>query len=453
MSRPMVFNFFVMNTPSHITHGTWRMPQSRGVDYNDLSMWVDLARTAERAKVDAIFFADVFGLYGDHGGTWEALARHAIQFPISDPSMLISAMAHATSDLSYIYTNSVLQQHPFSFARGISTLDHLTRGRVGWNIVTSASANGSRSMGLPNITDHDERYRWADEYVDVTYKLWEGSWEDEAVLADRDAGVYADPARIHKINHVGERYSVEGPHLVEPSPQRVPALFQAGASDAGLNFAARHAEGIFMVSGSVEGAQRKIEKVREIATANGREADDILFLEGLTFVVGSTEEEARRKEAELEEWLSDEAQMVVMSGVSGIDLAHVDADTPLSELIASAPGMQGSLKMVMDSMPAGQVARVRDMANFSTRRWRIVGTPETIADRIEAYRDVGVGGVNVMYMTLPGTFEDFADHIAPELQRRGLMQSDYRPGTLREKLFPGRDATINARHPAAAYRR
>jgi FMN-dependent oxidoreductase (nitrilotriacetate monooxygenase family) len=202
----------------------WRHPKSRSLEYNSLDLWVEMAEIAERGRFDAIFMADVFGLYGEFRGSWDAIAEHAVQFPVSDPSVLISAMAYATEHLGFVYTNSVLQQHPFAFARAASTLDHLTRGRIGWNVVTSVSRNGSRSMGLPTIVDHDERYRWAAEYLEVTYKLWEGSWEDGAVVQDRATGVMSDPRKIHKINHEGERYRVEGPHLVEPSPQRTPTL-------------------------------------------------------------------------------------------------------------------------------------------------------------------------------------------------------------------------------------
>ncbi|MEV0685289.1 LLM class flavin-dependent oxidoreductase [Nocardia sp. NPDC050378] len=448
----MLFNLFIMNTPSHISHGMWRHPESRSLEYNDLDLWVDMARIAERGKFDAIFMADIFGLYGEFRGSWDAIAEHAVQFPVSDPSMLISAMAHATSDLGFIYTNSILQQHPFSFARSASTLDHLTKGRIGWNVVTSVSKNGSRSMGLPSIVEHDERYRWAQEYVEVTYKLWEGSWEDDAMVKDRAAGVMSDPRKIHKINHKGERYSVEGPHLVEPSPQRTPTLFQAGASSAGMAFAARHAEGVFMISGPPQASAAKIAKVKALAAEAGRGPDEILFMEGLTFVVGSTEEEARRKEAEYDEWNDVEAQMAVMSGTIGVDLGSADPDQPLTDLIETAPGMRGTIQLVIDTV-RGRTATVRDLLAFSTKQWRVVGTPESIADKIEEYHAAGVDGINIMSMLVPGTYTDFADHVIPVLQERGLAQREYAPGTLREKLFPGSGPRLGDNHPVASYRK
>jgi FMN-dependent oxidoreductase (nitrilotriacetate monooxygenase family) len=450
--RRLVFNLFAMNTPSHIFHGTWRHPDSRSLEYNNLDLWVELAQMAEHAKMDAIFLADVFGLYEGYGGSVDGVIENAVQFPTSDPAMLISAMSHATKNLGFVYTNSVLQQHPFAFARAISTLDHLTRGRVGWNIVTSFSGNGSRSMGLESATDHDDRYRWAEEYCEVTYKLWEGSWEDGAVVRDLARGVYADPRRVHKINHVGQRYSVEGPHLVEPSPQRTPVLFQAGASSAGESFAARHAEGAFMMSGSPEAAARKIESVAAHARAAGRADDDILFIEGLSFVVGSTQDEALRKQADNERYMSEEAQAIMTSGATGLDLSRYGLETPLKSLIDKAPGMHGALKMVIDAAPKGTTATVRDLLTASSRRFSVIGTPESIADRIQEYAAAGVNGINVMYQLMPGTYRDFIDHVVPVLQARGLMQREYAPGTLREKLYPDRGPRLSHPHPATRFR-
>lgn len=450
--KHMVFNLFAMDTPSHIFHGTWRHPASRSLDYNNLDLWVEVAQLAERGKMDAIFFADVFGMYESFGGSADGIIKNAVQFPVSDPSTLISAMSHATKHLGFIYTNSVLQQHPFSFARVISTLDHLTKGRVGWNIVTSFSKNGSRSMGLESITDHDERYRWAEEYAEVTYKLWEGSWEDGAVIRDVKSGVYADPSKVHKINHVGKRYSVEGPHLVEPSPQRTPVLFQAGSSSAGEAFAARHTEGSFMISGSPKAAAAKIKSVRALAKAAGRLDDDILFIEGMSFIVGSTMDEALRKQADHESYMLKEAQMIMMSGATGLDLMQYNVDTPLKDLLDKAPGMHAALQGIIDAAPKGTTATVADLLKASNRRFSVVGTPESIADIIEEYAAVGVDGINVMYQVMPGTYEDFIQHVAPVLQDRGLMQREYGSGTLREKLYPGQGPYLPDHHPARQYR-
>lgn len=177
-----------------------------------------------------MFFADVVGLYGPLGGSYEVNVREGLQIPSNDPTVLLSALAVNTEHLGLALTSSVLQAHPFDFARKLSTLDHISNGRIGWNIVTSSLENSARNFGLEELTEHDECYEWAAEYMDVVYKLWEGSWDEGALLIDRERGIFADPSKIHKIHHVGKRYKVEGPHLPSPSPQRTPLLFQAGSS-------------------------------------------------------------------------------------------------------------------------------------------------------------------------------------------------------------------------------
>lgn len=227
--RPLRFCAFVMNTASHIQHGLWRHPDARQHEFDDVQLWIDLARTLERGRFDAMFFADVAGLYGPADGDWDVNAREGLQLPSNDPSVLLSALAVSTEHLGFAFTSSVLQSHPFDFARKVSTLDHLSKGRIAWNIVTSALDGAARNFGYDRLEEHDERYAWAQEYLDVVYKLWEGSWDDGALLRDK-SGSFADPARIHRIDHVGKRYRVQGPHLSAPSPQRTPVLFQAGSS-------------------------------------------------------------------------------------------------------------------------------------------------------------------------------------------------------------------------------
>ena len=207
-----------MATTSHILEGQWRRPDAQQHRFDELELWTDLARRLEAARFDAVFFADVVGLYGNYRGDWDIFATEGLQIPSHDPSVMLSALAAATEHLGLAWTSSVIQEHLFNFARRAATLDHLTRGRVGWNIVTSALENSHRNFGLPGLTPHDERHRWADEYVDVVYKLLEGSWDDGALLRDKTAGVHADPDGIHKIHHSGPRYQVDGPHLAAPSP-------------------------------------------------------------------------------------------------------------------------------------------------------------------------------------------------------------------------------------------
>lgn len=452
MPKQLSYHFFTMNSTSPNYLGMWRHPEDRAANHNDVDLWLDLAKTAERACVDSIFIADLAGQQGPFAAGYDKVAERSINFPVCDPAALVAAMLTVTEHLGFVWTSSIIQYHPFTFARNISTLDHLSKGRVGWNIVTSYLENSYRNVGLPELTEHDERYRWAEEYLEVVYKLWEGSWEDDAIVADRARSIFADPSKIHRINHVGERYSVEGPHLAEPSPQRTPVLFQAGASDTGRAFAARNAEGIFVMAETPAAAPAVVKDIRDRLVAAGRGPDDAQIIQGISFVVGSTEEEARRKAAELEECLDTEAAMVQSSGVFGIDLSDADPDLRLSTLAEEGRGSRGMIQFFIDSHPRGDRATVRDLEQYVTTRFRVVGTPETIADEVGRWAESGIDGLNIIQWTMPGSYVDFADHVAPVLQERGLMKREYSAGTLREKLFRGRDARLSGPHPAGKYR-
>jgi long-chain alkane monooxygenase len=453
VAQRLVFNAFAMNTASHIVHGQWRSPETQQRDFDDLDVWVDVARLLERGRFDALFLADVVGVYNDYRGGWEKYAEAGMQIPSNDPSVLISALAYNTEHLGFAISSSTIQAPPFELARRMSTLDHLTKGRVAWNVVTSSLANGHRNFGFDGLIDHDERYRRAYEYLEVTYKLWEGSWEDDALLKDAEGNRFSDPAKIHKIHHEGEFWRVEGPHLPSPSPQRTPVLYQAGSSTAGREFAARNAEAVFLIAASPEGARGVVEATGRIATAHGRRPEDVHFVQGLSFVVGSTEEEARRKNEVVEEYMDLDAQLAHMSGAMNVDLGDADLDEPIAHLADRVQGVQSVVESVIAAAPEGSVPTVADLARRNASTTRIVGTPEQIADRLETWQAAGITGVNVMYNTLPGTFAEFVEHVTPELQRRGLQQSEYREGTLREKLFDGGDPHLPDRHPARAYRR
>lgn len=452
MSRRLLFNLFQMNCPSHMTHGTWRHPASRASSYNDLGYWTELAHLCERGRFDAMFFADVAGLYEPWQGSDDFWIENAIQIPISDPMPLVSALGAVTEHLGFAVTGSVLQYQPFTWARAASTIDHLSNGRFGWNIVTSFLPNAAQNVGHEGLLSHEERYAWADEYLEVCLKLWEASWDEGAVLMDRERNVYTDPRKVHRIHHKGDRYSVMGPHLVEPSPQRTPVLFQAGTSPQGRDFAARNAEGIFTMSQSPEHVATVVADITKRAQAYGRSSDDLHFIQGLAFVVGSTEAEAKALEQDIDAYANVEAEAAMLSAATGVDLSRVDHATPLEELVATLPGLQGTVQRLIDSAPPGSVATVADLARHNGKQWRVVGTPEQIADRLEAWRDAGITGINLISLVMPKTYEDFVEHVTPVLQDRGLMQREYAAGTLREKLFPGRGPRLNAPHPGAALR-
>ena len=447
MTAPLKFSAFVMNTTSHILHGAWRLPQAQQTDFSSLEHWVSLARTLEAGRFDYIFFADVVGLYDDYQGSWRKFVDSGLQIPSNDPLVLASALAYNTEHLGIAITSSILQEHPFDFARKISTLDHASGGRIAWNIVTSLSDNAWRNFGYDAITPHDERYEWAQEYVDVVYKLWEGSWDDDALVQDKTSGIHADFDKVRKIDHVGRRYRVEGPHLVAPSPQRTPVLFQAGSSPAGRRFAARNAEAQFIVSPSPEAGAALIEDTRRLAVEAGRAPRDLQFFQGLSFVIGSTEQEAQRKAAELDEVIDPTTILAHAAGGLGYDLGFYDLDTPIGDI--ETEGTQSTLAWLREAVP-GREPTVRDLAQLRSHSGRVVGTPEQIADQLERWRDAGVDGINVINATIPGSYVEFIDEVLPVLRRRGLARHDYEEGTARRKST-GRDRLPDS-HPAASYR-
>ena len=227
MSKQIRFNAFDMSCVGHISAGTWRHPEDQAHRYTDIEYWTNLAQLLERGIFDGIFIADVLGTYDVYGDSHDAALKHATQTPVTDPLLVVAAMAAVTKNLGFGVTAGTAYEHPYPFARRISTLDHLTKGRVGWNVVTGYLPSAARNMGNDDQLEHDDRYDHADEYLEVLYKLWEGSWEDDAVLRDKASGVYTDPSKVHNIEHEGTHFSVPGIHLVEPSPQRTPVIFQA----------------------------------------------------------------------------------------------------------------------------------------------------------------------------------------------------------------------------------
>ncbi|WP_249869172.1 LLM class flavin-dependent oxidoreductase [Oceanobacillus saliphilus] len=449
MSKTLSLTAFVMNTASHIVHGTWRDPRGGQRDFNDLSLWTSLAKELEDGGFDTIFLADVVGLYGDYEGGWESHIRNGLQVPSNDPFTLASAIAATTERLGIAVTAGVYQQPPYNFARQMSTLDHLSRGRVAWNIVTGYLENGFRNYGYDGMLPHDERYDTADEYLDVVYKLWEGSWDDEALKKDRETGIYADPAHVHKIHHESKHYKVEGPHLVSPSPQRTPLLFQAGASTRGKAFAAQHAEAVFINTPNPEAARSLVAEVREKAVQNGRRGEDVQFFQGQWFVIGETEEEAQKKAEELDEIIDYKMMIAHFGGGMGIDFGKWDLDTPIEDI--ETDGVRGIFNWIKQSVE-GRKPTLHDVAAHHGRTTRCVGTPEQIADRLEEWLEAGVSGINVMNAFIPSSYTEFIEKVVPILAERGLLKErEAVPETLRGRLF-GQDR-LSERHPAARYRR
>ena len=447
MGKQLHFNAFVMNTTSHIHHGQWRRPDAGQTEFNDVNTWINLAKILEEAKFDAMFFADVSGLYGDPEADYEVYAHEGLQIPSNDPTVLLAALAVHTKHIGLATTSNVVQNHPYNFARQISTLDHISGGRIAWNIVTGINENASRNYGLPALTDHTERYAWADEYVDVTYKLWEGSWDEGAVLKDKAAGQYSDPSKIHKIYHESARYRVEGPHLPSPSPQRTPVLFQAGSSTSGRDFAARNAEATFIVAPSAAVARELIADTRRRAVEQGRKAEDLKFFQGLSFVIGDTEEEAQEKAKYYDQFVSVDGYLAHMAILDRSGRVY-PPETKIKDIDTNTS--KGFLEWISRHITDREPV-LADLARLQAENTRLVGTAEQIADQLEIWQAAGVDGINVINWVIPGSFQEFADKVLPVLRERGLAQREYTPGSLRHKLF-GEGDRLNERHPAARYR-
>jgi FMN-dependent oxidoreductase (nitrilotriacetate monooxygenase family) len=363
-------------------------------------------------------------------------------------------MAAVTKHLGFGITASTGFEHPYPFARRMSTLDHLTKGRVGWNVVTSYLESGARNLGLASQVSHDERYDMADEYLDVTYKLWEGSWEDDAVTADKDTGVYADPAKVHAIEHEGRWFQVPGVHLSEPSPQRTPVIFQAGASSRGRRFAGRHAEAIFTSGPTIDTIAPLVAGLREELEVAGRERSDARVYTMATAIVDATSAGARAKHDELRAYGDDEAALVLLSGWTGLDLSGHDLDAPLTG--GNAEAIQSAASVFLGRDPEGRPWTLRDItawAGVGGRGPVFVGSPSEVADEMQHWIDAtDADGFNLAYALSPGTFEDVVDHLVPELQRRGVHRTEYEDTSLRDRLGGAGDR-LPDRHPGAAFRR
>ncbi|MDR2093502.1 MAG: LLM class flavin-dependent oxidoreductase [Azoarcus sp.] len=450
MPKPLVVNLFEMNCVSHIVHGLWPHPNNNRHRINDAEYWKELARLLEYGTFDAVFLADVIGVYDTFRDGLDTAVREAMQIPRNDPFLAIAAMAAVTHNLGFGGTFSTTYEPPFGFAQRISTLDHLTNGRLGWNIVTSYLPNAARNFGLDDEIPHDKRFEIADEYIDVLYKLWEGSWEDDAVVLDRENRIYADPAKVHYIDHVSEHYKVEGPHLAQPSRQRTPVLFQATSSPAGAEFAGRHAEVVF-TGGTPEQVRAYIRLLKERAAAHGRGPGSIKVLVPASVIVGRTDLEALNKLESYRKYQSVDAGLAHRR--STIDLTLLPPSARLVDVLPK--DYTGHWRVLAETRPETTVGNLlSQLGGFHEGRYFVVGPPKTVVDEIERWIDEdGIDGINlVQYLTFE-TARDFIELVIPELRRRGRFRESYNNGeTLRERIFGRGHARLPAEHYGAHYR-
>lgn len=455
MTKHIGFNLFEMNTVGHISHGLWVHPENTRHRFNDLDFWIEEAKLLEAGLFDSVFIADVQGAYDGYRGGPETAIREAVQIPSNDPLLVIPAMAAVTKHLSFTATFSTTYEPPFSFARRASTLDHLTRGRFGWNVVTSYLPSAARNFGLDDEIPHDDRYELADEYLNVLYKLWEGSWDDGAVVQDRAGHMYTDPDRVRPINHRGTHFSVAGPHLSEPSPQRTPVIFQAGSSDRGRAFAAKHAEGVFVGGRSREVYRENVADIRLRAADFGRAPADIRAYASAVIIAGTDDEAAWRKVDELKKLTRAEGYLAHAGG-GGIDLAAYPREARIADILRAEakPGRDNQQTGRRFYAPDATVGDALDDATrFDAGPFVAIGSAATIADSIETWVDeTGLDGFTLRQFLTPGTLEDFVELVVPELQRRGLYREEYEHSTFREQLFGAGRTRVADTHPAAAYR-
>ena len=448
--KQILLNAFNMNSVGHIHHGLWTHPRDNSSAFNSLEYWTDLAKLLERGLFDGLFIADILGVYDVYQNGIDLSLQESIQLPVNDPLLLVSAMAGVTRHLGFGVTANLTYEPPYTFARRLSTLDHLTGGRVGWNIVTGYLESAAKAMGLKQQVEHDRRYDQADEYLDVLYKLLEGSWQDDAVLADREQRIYAQPGKVHKVRHHGEFYQVEGYHLSQPSPQRTPVLFQAGSSERGLRFAGQHAECVFISGHSQAAAREQVAKVRASAVAAGRSADAIKVFMGISVIVAPSEAEARDKHAEYLRYASPEAGLAHFSSSTGIDFARYELDEPIRYQKTNA--IESVVKAVTAKDSGWSKRRLLEQHALGGRYPVLIGSPSQVADQLQSwFEETGLDGFNLTRIVSPESYADFIELVIPELQNRGLYKTAYAEGSLRHKLFD-HGPRLPDEHRAAAWR-
>ncbi|WP_234363741.1 MULTISPECIES: LLM class flavin-dependent oxidoreductase [unclassified Streptomyces] len=424
--KPLHLNAFLVSVGHH--EAAWRLPESPATTGTGTAHYQNLARIAERGKLDSVFLADSPVQHGDPG-----------RRPVSklEPTVLLTALAAVTSHIGLIATASTSYNEPFNLARRFNSLDHVSNGRAGWNIVTTAGADAARNFGLDDTPLHRERYRRAAEFVDVATKLWD-SWADDAVVADKEAGVHARADRVRPIGHRGEFFRVDGPLNVERSPQGYPLLVQAGSSEDGKDFAARYAEAVFTAQQTLEEGTAFYKDVKRRALAFGRDPDGIKILPGIVPVIGDTEAEARELDAELDRLIVPEYAKRQLAQRLRIAPDDLDLDAELPEDIPTEDEIEGakSRYTLIVELARRERLTVRQLIGRlgGGRGHRtFAGTAEQIADTIEHWYVSGAAdGFNIMPAVLPSGLEAFVDRVVPILQERGLFRTEYTGTTLRE---------------------
>ncbi|MBJ6359915.1 LLM class flavin-dependent oxidoreductase [Paenibacillus sp. GCM10012307] len=422
---------------------SWRHPQAEADKLMDFEYYKRFIQTAERGKFDLFFYADEVYLWD----RFESGISHANTIR-PEPFTLLSALSVVTEHIGLAATISTTYNEPYHIARKLATLDYLSKGRAAWNIVTSQADEEARNFGKEKHMDHSERYERAKEFIDVTQGLWD-SWEDDALLFDKESGYFADINKLHNLDYKGKHFSVRGPLNVSRPPQGYPVLIQAGASDAGKELAAAKAEVVFGPGGPIENAISLYEDLKGRMAKYGRERDELKILPAVSAVVGRTEAEAQEKLAIIEGLAPVRLGLDLLSHFLGRDISDLPLDEPLP-FIPEIEGFNQSKSALerLRQMVTEEKLTVRELARRFTNRKSVVGTPEQIADYLEEWFVKGAAdGFNLVFPHLPGCLDDFVDLVVPELQRRGLFRTEYTGNTLREHFQLQRPASrfVNGR--------
>lgn len=425
--RLMHLTGFMLYCPAPHTQLSWVYPPEKiRHHWYEVEYWEEIARTLERGRFDLFFFADGWG-----GGD-EAAIRWAIQFPTHDPVTLIPRLAAVTTRLGFAATMSTTFYPPYMLARKLASLDHVTKGRIGWNIVTSINDAEARNFGI-ELPPHDERYDMADEYLDLVCRLWD-SWEPDAMVMDMQQRVFAEPSKVHRTNFEGKWYASTGPLNVVPGPQRRPVLFQAGASERGRQFAARWADCVFAAGGSPERTVAFRADLEQRMAANGRDPAKLQIISACGPVVARSEAEARDRAAEISDRIPVEATIANMSGHWNVDLTRYPPETTMSQL-GEVGGTQGMVEFYRDQGDPTIAEVARSYLNMASQD-AFIGTPAKVADTLQwLYEDGRIDGFQISpQWYAPDYYQDIVELLIPELQRRGLTRTEYRGATLRELL-------------------
>ena len=413
--------------------GGWRYPQSEN-GWLDINYYKNIAQTLEKGRFDLAFFADILAVPNRYQGSHDSQLRHGALGSLRlEPLQVLTAMAAATSHLGLAATKSTSYYEPYDLARGLATLDHLSAGRAAWNIVTSFQDAEARNFSAVNHIDRDSRYDRADEFLEVTHKLWD-SWEDDALVLDRQTPVFADPEKVHAIGHDGRFFQVDGPLNVPRPPQGYPVLIQAGASSRGKDFAAKWSDVIFVTHYSMESAVAFSQEMKARAKALGRDPDSLKILPGVTPLIGENEQVAAGKRAELDKLIEAEAGLSTLSYHLDVDLGQYPLDEPLPHL--KVPGVTGHYNEMREAGDKGALS-LREVGRMYANRYEgeFVGTADGVTDKMQEWFESGAcDGFMVCAPWQPGGFEDFVRLVVPKLQERGLFRKDYTGTTLRDHL-------------------